>query len=427
MFHEKFREIAKIYPGTPAIIWRGEILTYKELDEESTIIAESLKAKGIDGTNPIPIHKERGPEWLIHSLGILKAGAAYVPLSPNTPPERLDFILRDCEIHTTPADAFCVYYTSGSTGFPKGVILSHTGVLAFCETHAGLLGLSHGIKAAVQADVGFDSFLLSTLPILYAGGTLYLMDDSERLSLVSVHRFLLQNKIDTIFLTTQFAVEYMKRFDNKYLKTLLTGGEALRSYTQRSYQVYNFYGPTECTVYVTAYQLKPQNSGDIPIGTTTGKNKIELIDGEICVSGPQVALGYLGHPPFGESYRTGDLAEWSENGELLYRGRIDNMVKINGYRIEPDEVEVKLINHPSIDAACVIVIDETLLAYCVPADKNPNKDQTPESLKAYLAECLPHYMIPKTITMLNNLPLDARTGKVDKAALLLDLAVPPSP
>jgi len=418
MFHEKFREIAALYPNSPAIIWRGEVITYEKLDQDTDRIAETLKAKGAGPGSVIPVQKERGPEWIAYSLGILKAGAAYASVSPSTPQERLDFIFNDCEANTAPHGAFCVYYTSGSTGAPKGVILSHRGVLALCEAHVRLCGFTHEVRAAAQADMGFDSFLLSTIPVLYAGGSLYLMDDAERSSLVGIHRFLLKNKIDTIFLTTQFAAEYMKLFDNKRLKTLLTGGEALRSYTPRSYTVYNLYGPAECTVYVTAHKLNPGDGGDIPIGTPTGQNRVELIDGEIRVSGPQVAIGYLGYPPFGETYHTGDLAEYAENGELLYRGRIDNMVKISGYRVEPGEVEITLAKHPDLAAVCVAVNHTanggaSLTAYCVPQ----SKDVTPSALKAFLAKKLPEYMIPRDIVLLEKLPLDVRTGKVNISAL----------
>ena len=412
-FNDKFREISNLYPDTPAIIWQGEAITYKELDQHTDNIAQTMISKGIGSGHVIPVHKERGMDWLAYSLGILKTGAAYVPVSPNTPPQRLGFIMRECKENTAPPDAFCIYYTSGSTGVPKGVILSHTGVLSMCEMHAELCGFTHGIRAAVQADVGFDSFLLSTIPVLYAGGTLYLMDDTERSSLIGVHRFLMKNKIETTFLTTQFAVEYMRSFDNKYLKTLLTGGEAIRSYTPRSYDAYNLYGPAECTVYVTAHKMRDGDEGDIPIGKPTGKNNVTLIDGELCVSGSQLAIGYLGHPPFGEIYHTGDRAQWSDNGELIYRGRIDDMVKINGYRIEPGEIEIILTQHPDITAACVIVKNETLLAYCVPA----SSDISTIAIKEYLTEHLPHYMIPRTFTMLANLPVDKRTGKVDKFLL----------
>lgn len=417
MFHDMLSKNAETYPDSPAVVWQGNAMSYAELDTLSDKIASELSAQGVQSGNIVPVTLPRGAEWIAYSIGVMKTGAAYAPVSPSLPPERLKFMLKDMQRHKAPDDAITVYYTSGSTGDPKGVILTHNGVVAFCEAHKELIGLSHGIRGGVQADVGFDSFLLSTLPVLYSGGTLYLMDDAERVSLVGIHRFLMKHKIDTVFLTTQFAIEYMRAFDNKHLKTLLTGGEALRSYTPRSYTVYNLYGPTECTAYLTAHKLIESDCGDIPIGKPIGKNLVTLDGGEICVSGPQVAHGYLGHPPFEGAYRTGDLAEWADNGELLFRGRIDNQVKISGYRIEPGEIEIALGKHPDLLAACVVAKhgqgEAFLVAYCVPRAESVNLD----ALKAFLSQTVPMYMMPRRFIMLEKLPLDTRTGKVDVSAL----------
>ncbi len=438
MFLEKLKENARHYPDNPAIVWQDKIVTYQELEQRLEEISSELKKQEIGPGHMVPVTGECSDEWLIYALGIMKAGAAYVPISSDTPPGRLEYIRQDIKGTLQMAGAAAIYYTSGSTGTPKGVVLSHRGIQALCEMHLTLCGLFPGIRAGVQANVGFDSFLLSTLPILYVGGTLYLMNRQERESLVGIHRFLLKNKIETVFFTTQLAVEYMRSFDNIYLRTLLTGGEALHNYTPRSYQVYNLYGPTECTVYVSAHRLLPEEEGNIPIGAPAGQNRIYLLDGELCVSGPQLALGYLNRPSetaekFTENpyydpssddpcysllYRTGDLAGWNERGELLYRGRRDNQIKISGYRIEPEEVEAALVKHPGLLTGCITVKhtpkgESFLAAYCVPG----TKELTAQELKSFLAETLPPYMIPRTFIMLSSMPLDKRTGKVDLTAL----------
>lgn len=440
MFHKKFNEIANLYPDNPAIFWEGNIISYRELNNLSDEIAKTLIADGIKTGSIVPMQLKRGPLLIAYSLGIMKAGAIYVPISSDTPPSRLEYILNDIKKEPLTDDAIAIYYTSGSTGMPKGVVLSHSNILAFCKMHAELFAFSNNTRSGIQADVGFDSFILLTFPTLYSGGTIYLMNEIERISLIGMHRFLMKNKIDMLFLTTQFAVEYMKGFDNKYLKTLLLGGEAIHTYVPRSYEVYNLYGPTECTVYVTAYKLKAGDAGDIPIGVPTGLNRIYLVNDEICISSPQVALSYLGRPdetaqkfvpnPYYDPntddscyclmYRTGDLAKWSDNGELLFRGRIDKMVKISGYRIELGEIEIALLKHSDISAACVIARqnnnDEAfLVAYLVPRTGSIDID----AIKVFLLQSLPSYMIPRKFMVLEYLPLDKRTNKVDISSLPL--------
>ncbi len=437
MFHEQFRRVALRHPERPALVCEGRALSYRALDERSDAEARALAAQGVGPGDIVPIDQPVDEAWFVRCLAILKCGAAYAPMSDALPPARREFLLADISAKAAPG-AMLVYYTSGSTGEPKGAVLSHEGVLALCAMCEDLFALPDAPRSAVQANVGFDSFLLSTMPILYRGGTLYLMDEAERTSIVGIHKFLMKHRIHITFFTTQLAVEYMRLFDNPRLCILLTGGEALRSYTPRDYQVYNLYGPTECTVFVTTHLLRPGDEGDIPIGPPVGENRVFLIDGELCVAGPQLALGYLNRPEetaqrfaanphydpetdppcYARMYRTGDLAEWDGAGELRYRGRRDAQLKISGYRIEPGEIEAALAKYEGIAAACVVAKpqpggDHALTAFCVPTGGGV----TPDALRAFLSERLPAYMIPKTFTMLDHLPVDPRTGKVDKKQL----------
>jgi non-ribosomal peptide synthetase component F len=442
-YFEEFAEHAKNYSDRTAIVCGGSTITYAELVGRVYEYSEKLSA--VHSNRIIPVTEPAGIEWFIQVLGIMAAGFAAVPISSVIPPQRREFILSDIgKTDTLDEDAALIYYTSGSTGTPKGVVLTHTGILAFSTMHGELFFQDnlhhennlpqelHIQNAAVIADPSFDAFLLSTFPQLLYGITLYIAPDEVRTSLVNLHKFLLKNKIDITFLSTQLALSYMRTFDNKTLKILLTGGEALRGYVPRSYRMYNLYGPCEGTVYVAMHQLTAidaDNPTDIPIGKETGRNHILLIDDEIYITGPQLAAGYLNRPEetagrfipnpyykpdqddpsYARMYKTGDRATYDENGELRFRGRTDRQVKISGYRIETDEVEAKIMSCVGIVATKVSAVTdrngETILqAICV-------GDSDEITLRRELQNKLPQAMIPTTFKFESEIKTDPRTGK----------------
>lgn len=434
---DSFREAVKKYSQNPAVVWQDKTVTYEELDKRSDRYAQALADRGQLPGSLIPLQGERSEALLVEMLGIIKAGCICVPISSHLPEKRVAFILNELSATSCDPSAMLIYYTSGSTGIPKGVILSHESVLAMCQMHTKAYSFPAKVKAAVHADVGFDSFLLSTLPYLLIGGRLYIMSDLERLSPISTHKFFIKHKIDTVFFTTAFGVAYMKAFDNKHLKILFTGGEVLTAYTLRSYKTYNLYGPTEFTAYVTSYLLSEQESGIIPIGKPTGDTRAYIIDGELYLAGQQISSGYLNRPeetkarflpnPYYDSqkdgphykkmYRTGDLAKWNDAGELLYLGRTDHQVKISGYRIELQEIELALSKHEAVINACVTApkgeVSVFLTAYYI-----AKKDITETELRAFLSKTLPSYMIPTKFVRLAQFPFDERTGKINRNELL---------
>jgi non-ribosomal peptide synthetase component F len=431
-FADLVMETAAAHKDKPAVIWQGGSLTYGELANRITHYAQKARhcerSEAIQTIIPIAA-EENGQitgEWFAKALGAMKAGKAALPVSENLPPGRKAHILEEAKTLIPLPGTALIYYTSGTAGTPKGVCLTHENLAAFCKMHAQLFNLPPAAKAAVQADPGFDSFLLSTFPILAQGGCLHIMSPAERISPVGIHKFLMSRKIDVTFLTTQLAVTYMKTFDNPHLSLLLTGGEALRSYYPRSYKVINLYGPTECTVFVTAHTLAEGESGDIPIGAPTGENGVIVSpEGELCICGPQVAAGYLGRPeetkekfitgPQGmKMYKTGDLTELSEHGEYLYRGRIDDQIKINGHRIEPGEVESVLLSHPEIEAVKISVKREEgaepqLIAHYVPV---PQSQLTETDLRQHLSKHVPAYFIPRKFIAVKELKTNPVSGKV---------------
>jgi non-ribosomal peptide synthetase component F len=425
-YFNALKDSAKHFGGNIAVSANGETITYNELIEAAQGFGKTLMPG-----KAYPVKKPGGIDWFIETLGIMSAEAAAVPISPVLPQKRAEFILDETEnAENLPKDAALIYYTSGSTGNPKGVILTHTGILSLCKTHGGIFGLTGKTNAAVFSDPGFDAFLLMSMPALLFGATLFIAPDDVRVSLVSLHKFLIKNKIDITFFTTQLALSYMRTFDNKTLKTLLTGGEAIRDYVPRSYKVFNLYGPCEATVYVAAHRISEKDPpADIPIGKATGENRIFLIDGEICISGPQVAAGYLNRPvetaerfvknPFyapddddisyEKMYKTGDKAEYDENGELRFRGRADKQIKISGYRIEPGEIEAKIMSCAGITDVKVGIDTAENGEYSISAVCVGDSDE--KTLRSELERTLPRVMIPEKIRFMSEIPTDPRTGK----------------
>jgi non-ribosomal peptide synthetase component F len=398
-----------------AVIENERTITIAQLFEEAIVYGKSLP----EDERIIPVFEPAGIDWYIKVLGIMYAKKAAVPISVVFPKERRDFILDDIKNTTDlPEDAALIYYTSGSTGSPKGVILTQTGLISNVNAFGDLFCQNELDRAAINSDPSFDAFILLSLPSLVFGITIYIVPEEYKASLVGLHKFLLKNKIDITFLTTQLAVSYMRAFDNKTLKLLLTGGEALRSYTKRSFEVWNLYGPCEATIYVLAHKLTEadeKNPFDIPIGKPVGENKVEIIDGEICISGSQVAAGYLNRPEetakvfVDNMYKTGDLAEIDENGEFRFRGRRDSQIKISGYRIEPGEIEAKILSCDGIYSVRVLANkndngEYILTAVCV-GDSDEN------SLRQNLEKALPRTMIPANIKFVSEIKSDPRTGK----------------
>jgi non-ribosomal peptide synthetase component F len=233
-------EIAEKIPEHIAVTSGEDSITYGELIIQAKEFGKNLT----DTSRIIPVFEEASIQWYIKVLGIISVGKTAVPISNIIPKERKEFILNDTEnADDLTVDAALIYYTSGSTGIPKGVILTHTGIIAYAKANIPLFATQRIENTTVCSDTAFDAFLMISLPSLLCGKTIHIAPDNIRTSLVGLHKFLLKNKIDIVFLTTQLAVSYMRTFDNKTLKILFTGGEALRSFTKRSYDIWNLYGP----------------------------------------------------------------------------------------------------------------------------------------------------------------------------------------
>ncbi|ADY55191.1 amino acid adenylation domain protein [Syntrophobotulus glycolicus DSM 8271] len=491
-----FEKQVRLTPEKIAVIFENRAVTYLELDRRSNQLAGALRAQGVEKGAIIGLVMERSVEMLVAILAVLKAGGAYVPVDPVYPPDRINYMLENshCQLVLTytsnnpdlilnspvfnlhgqelfkediaklddgpePADLAYIIYTSGSTGTPKGVMIEHRSLNNLIHSFARAINCSDGTVLAITS-FSFDIFFVETILPLVKGMRIILANRQE-----AAVPYLLLNLITTYqvdFLQTTPSLMKLILHDpnaNKLgsLTTIVLGGECfpehllseLKKVTQA--QIFNGYGPTETTIYVTVKYLNEQES--ISIGRPIGNTQIYILDeslkpvpigvtGEIFISGDGVARGYLNneeltgerfiaHPfiPGRKMYKTGDLARWLNNGEIEYLGRNDRQVKIRGLRIELGEIESALQQHEKVKEAIVLCNEDrhhkkSLYAYVT---KHGQNCPSSSDLKEHLAKSLPTYMIPAHFLILDRFPLNSN-GKLDRKALPEpDLAIEPKP
>lgn len=379
----------------------------------------------------------RNEQMVLVPLAIAKAGLTAMPLDGSYPEERLNYMREDAAKYDGD-EAFVLLYTSGTTGVPKGVMLSEANILAFEDFHVQAIGLTPQSKYATYAGYGFDAFQMDLWGCVKAGATICIVGDDIRFDLEGLNQYIQDEHITHCFMTTQMATQLVLNYpDIPGLQWLGTGGEKLISLDPPSYKLMNCYGPTECTVYVSSFFVT-QNEPNIPIGKANdngtrlivvgqdGKEVPTGTDGELYVAGPQVSLGYLNQPEktaevFVEwnglrCYKTGDIVHYRENGNIEFVGRRDGQVKIRGFRIELKEVEAIIREFPGIKDATVQAFDDPdggkFIAAYVVSDEKINIDE----LNAFIGDSKPPYMVPAVTMQIDAIPLNPNQ-KVDKRAL----------
>lgn len=351
-------------------------------------------------------------------------------------------------IERKPEQLAYIIYTSGSTGEPKGVEIADRNLLNLLDWHRSEFEIGPADRASYLAGLGFDAAVWEVWPYLCSGGTVVIAPETARSSWQLLQAWLIEQKITMAFVSSSVAEPMIASpWPGKpALRYLLTGAEALHRAPVRDlgFSLVNNYGPTECAVVATASVIPPGMPGLPPIGRPISNVQAHLLHGsgrpvaagetgEIYIGGAGVGRGYRNRPeltaerflpdPFSRVegarlYRTGDLGLKAADGQILFRGRIDDQEKIRGHRIEPDEIVHALNRHPRVRASAVMARglngnEKRLIAYVVPDRAGA---PSAEELREHLADQLPDYMVPGRFVRLDALPLTAN-GKLDKHAL----------
>ena len=475
-----FRQQVEKYRNHTAVVYEDQRFTYEEVDALSNKIAQHLISKGVKQGDVVSVLIPRCQWMPIASLGVLKAGCAYQPLDPSYPEERLNFMMKDADAQfliadeelrpvvneyegevlltkdiadlpevssaqvdsfpsISPSDLFILLYTSGSTGTPKGCQWEHRNIVAFCNWYRRKFELDANCRVSAYASYGFDACQMDMYSALTSGATSYIVPESVRLNLPNLAEFYENEGITHAFMTTQIAYQFATTQKCSSLRWLLTGGEKLASLTPpENYTLVNIYGPTECTICITTYDVK-QTLGNIPIGIPTDNTQIYIVDtnghrlpvgaaGELWTAGPQVSRGYLNRPektkevyisnPFGEGtvYRTGDIVRYLSDGNIQFIGRRDGQVKIRGFRIELKEVEAVIREYPGIKDATVQAFEYENGGKYIAAYVVSDEQIDIQELNDFIAERKPSYMVPAATMQIDRIPLN-QNQKVNRKAL----------
>jgi amino acid adenylation domain-containing protein len=509
-------------PDGEAVRFQGESLSYAQVDKRTNQIARALWSAGVQRGDRVGIYLHKSPASVLSVFGILKAGGVYVPLDPNAPAARLAYITRNCDVRvvltagdmleplagfydagtpletvvltdsvateapllptgrlmtwdevceeddrplpptsTIETDLAYILYTSGSTGEPKGVMISHRTIFTFINWCAETFQMTAEDRVTSHAPLHFDLSTFDLYVTIQAGGTVVLVPEKLSIFPAQLAQLLQDEQITVTYMVPSILslmVQYGK-LDSKdlsCLRAVLFAGEVFPiKYLRRLVELvpqagyYNLYGPTEtnvCTYYqIQPHDVAPERTRPAPIGVACANMEVFAVndegqlvtrpgeEGELWARGSCVAQGYWGDPAktarnfvrntfqphYDEvAYRTGDIVTLDEDGvNWLYIGRRDHMVKSRGYRIELGEIEAALYSHSGVKEAAVIAVPDDLLGNRLHAFVVGNSEAlTDKDILVHCGQLLPRYMMPERIEFRSELPKTS-TGKIDRPLL----------
>jgi len=472
----RFLRNVRVAPEAPAVVCGTEHISYKQLSDRAKSFASRLFEVGIQTNQVVAVKMGRSIDRTVAFVATMMAGAVYLPVDPSTPTERTAFLLEDSEarvlvsdlpVHPTltnlsiisnfsplsrdagPTEIRCpeahdiayIIYTSGTTGTPKGVLIEHAALVNVAAASINIFGITRASRVSQVSAFGFDVAVGDLAMALYAGACLVGPDDSSAQPGSPLAKFIRYSAVTHLSLTPS-ALSAIPFGEYPALTHIIVCGERCPpDLAERWMPNYRFfYGPAEATVWCTVDECLPKRP--ISIGTPIANTQVYILGddrkpvprgstGEIWIAGAGLARSYLKRPDLTSerfasiavedqcvrAYRTGDLAQMSMDGRIYLLGREDSQVKLRGFRIELEEVEVALRRHPTIlDAIVDIRKDLTgsdrLVAYLIPTGTIHSQTD----IASFLGMWLPSYMIPSSIVQIQQLPFN-HNGKLDRAAL----------
>jgi amino acid adenylation domain-containing protein len=479
-----WRDTVKSYPDNIAVSAGQDHFSYRVIDLKVSALTNSLLHNtSYRQGETIALLLPRNASMVIGMLGCMHAGVAFMPIDPEEPVGRIYNFLKsgDCRKlivsgdllndvnwsdvemirmesltinnepasvqEVSPVEGCYVIHTSGSTGTPKAVAVSHQSFINYVCHFQQYFSLTAQDVVLQHAAVSFDIAMEEIFPILGVGGRLCILEDRKNIK--KIIDVLEQEKISIISSTPLVLKHLNEQLDRTALRLVISGGDVLRpayidQFIARNLPVYNTYGPTECTICATYHQVDKEETGiaigkpitncDVYILNNQGGLQPAGVEGEICIGGAGVAIGYINDPaltkekfidhelaPNGKIYRTGDTGRYTTAGILEYTGRNDAQLKVRGIRIEPGEIERAIMEYPGVRTAIVMAVQEPVYGKIPVAfvifDTEENNASQLHALRTFLRGRLPEYMMPGKTIPVTDIPLNTQ-GKPDKAALI---------
>jgi amino acid adenylation domain-containing protein len=489
--HELIEQQAATHAGKEAIRYAGTVITYQQLNEAANRLAALLLSMGVQTGDAVGLLLDRSHNMVIALLAILKCGAAYIPLDPDYPKQRINYMLENAGArllftekkykgqfvspagellledalekakdlspanpahHITGNDLAYIIYTSGSTGKPKGVMVEHHSLVNLLYYIQCAHGINEHDRLLAITTISFDIAALELFLPLISGAVVVLTDSKVSRDGFALLEMIGQEKISLMQATpVTWKIMLAAGWENKIDLTIFCCGEALSmdlamKLVQRCRRLYNYYGPTETTIYSTGTEIRHDDTM-ITIGKPVANTDVYILDehlqilpageaGEVYIGGHGVARGYRNMPELTAErfisdtfsagkeqklFRTGDTGKWMEDGNIYLMGRVDQQIKIRGYRIEPGEIEACLLAQPGIMDAVVIAREDTpgnkaLVAYLIPAKTGMDAADEIQKWKKALQQSLPDFMVPHEYVVMDAFPL-LPNGKINRGAM----------